>query len=559
MPRRSVEFTVRVTSCRDRVRTEIERVAEERFGYAQLRPVQLAAIETLVSGRDVLAVLPTGSGKSAIYQIAAALLDGITIVVSPLIALQRDQLEGLADAPDAPAAVAVNSSQTDAENGAAWSALRSGEATYVLLAPEQLRKEDVLERLRGLQVSLFAVDEAHCVSAWGHDFRPDYLQLGAAISRLGGPTTVALTATGSPPVREEITARLGLTDPYLASGGFDRPNISLAVTRHTEERAKRQAVVEQVAGLPMPGLVYTATRAGTERYAAALAEQGLRAAAYHAGLKSSERDDVHERFRDDQLDVVVATTAFGMGIDKPNVRFVVHADIPDSVDSYYQEIGRAGRDGEPSSAVLHYREQDLGLRRFFAARSPDTSALERAFDALLAEERPLTVAQLAERLDTTSRRLGGLLNSLESAGALTRRSGKLRPDRKLDARQAAAKAVERSEERERIDGSRIAMMRAYAEADSCRRQALLAYFGEEYERRCESCDWCAEHPDQPTTPQAPDADVPFPAQAEVVHREWGPGTVMSVEEDRITVFFEEQGYKVLSLEAIEEHDLLARA
>jgi ATP-dependent DNA helicase RecQ len=548
-----------MTSSRTRVRERAERVARERFGFAALRPVQRSAIEALVSGRDVLAVLPTGSGKSAIYQIAAALLDGITVVVSPLIALQRDQLEGLADAPDAPKAVAVNSSQSDSENEAAWTALEAGDATYVLLAPEQLGKEEVLERLRTLRVALFAVDEAHCVSSWGHDFRPDYLQLGGAITRLGSPTTVALTATGSPPVREEILTRLGLTDPYLASGGFDRPNISLSVIRHTEARAKRAAVVDQVAELPMPGLVYTATRADTERYAAELAERGFRAEAYHGGLRSRERDEVHERFRDDHLDVVVATTAFGMGIDKPNVRFVVHADIPDSVESYYQEIGRAGRDGEPAAAVLHYREEDLGLRRFFAARSPDTSALERAFETLLAADGPLTVAQLAERLDTTPRRIGGLLNSLESGGALTRRAGKLRPNRRLDAREAAAKAVERAEERERIDASRIAMMRAYAEADSCRRQELLGYFGEEYERRCENCDWCADHPDQPAAPQPADADLPFPTSSEVVHREWGAGTVMSVEEDRITVFFEEQGYKVLSLEAIEEHDLLARA
>lgn len=548
-----------MTSSPTSIRSRAERVARERFGYAELRPVQLAAIEALVAGRDVLAVLPTGSGKSAIYQIAAAMLDGITVVVSPLIALQRDQLEGLADAPDAPAAVAVNSSQSDRENEAAWQALGDGEATYVLLAPEQLGKEEVLERLRSLRVALFAVDEAHCVSAWGHDFRPDYLQLGAAIERVGRPPTVALTATGSPPVREEILDRLGLAEPYLASGGFDRPNISLTVTRHTEDRLKRQAVLDEVAELPSPGLVYTATRAATERYAAGLAERGLRAAAYHAGLKSTEREQVHERFRDDELDVVVATTAFGMGIDKPNVRFVVHADIPDSVDSYYQEIGRAGRDGEPSTAVLHYREEDLGLRRFFAARSPDTAALERAFDALLGEERPLTAGQLADRLDTTSRRLGGLLNALESGGAITRRSGKIRVNRRLDARTAAAKAVERSEERERIDQSRIAMMRAYAEADSCRRQVLLAYFGEDYDRRCESCDWCAEHPGETSAPPGSEADAPYPAQSEVVHREWGSGTVMSVDEDRITVFFEEQGYKVLSLEAVEEHRLLKRA
>ena len=548
-----------MTSSRDRVQDRIGRVALNRFGYEQLRPVQLAAIEALLNNQDVLAVLPTGSGKSAIYQITAALLDGVTVVVSPLIALQRDQLEGLADAPDAPRAVAVNSAQTDSENEAAWRALEGGEATYVLLAPEQLGKEDVIERLRRVSVALVAVDEAHCVSAWGHDFRPDYLQLGGAISRLGDPTTVALTATGSPPVRDEITERLGLSAPYLASGGFDRPNIALTVIRHTEEHAKRQAVVEEVLALPWPGLVYTATRAGAERYAEALEERGLRAAAYHAGLRNGDREHVHEAFRDDELDVVVATTAFGMGIDKPNVRFVVHADIPDSVDSYYQEIGRAGRDGEAARAALHYREQDLGLRRFFAARSPDTAALERVFGALLDADGPLPVARLAERLDTTTRRLGGLLNSLEAAGALTRRVGKLRPNRRLDPREAAARAVEHAEDRERIDHSRIAMMRAYAEADTCRRQVLLAYFGEEYDGRCENCDWCAEHPDEPAESAVVNSDAPFPPQSAVTHTEWGPGTVMSIEDDRITVFFEEQGYKVLSLAAIEEHDLLTRA
>ncbi|MFC0682371.1 RecQ family ATP-dependent DNA helicase [Lysobacter korlensis] len=548
-----------MTSSGERVRDRIERMALERFGYERLRPVQLAAIEALLSGRDVLAVLPTGSGKSAIYQIAAALLDGVTVVISPLIALQRDQLEGLADAPDAPTAVAVNSSQTDTENEAAWQALEGGEATYVLLAPEQLGKEDVVGRLRRVSVALVAVDEAHCVSAWGHDFRPDYLQIGAAITRLGEPTTVALTATGSPPVREEITERLRMSDPYLASGGFDRPNIALAVTRHTEEHAKRQAVVDEVAGLPRPGLVYTATRAGTERYAEALAELGMRAAAYHAGMRNGDRELVHDRFRDDELDVVVATTAFGMGIDKPNVRFVVHADIPDSVDSYSQEIGRAGRDGAAAQAVLHYREQDLGLRRFFAARRPDSAALERVFGALLDADGALPVSRLAERLDTTARRLGGLLNALEAAGALTRKAGKIRADRKLDPREAAARAVEHAEDRERIDESRIAMMRAYAEADTCRRQVLLAYFGEEYEGRCENCDWCADHPGEAAEPSVADADAPFPPASSVTHAEWGAGTVMSAEDDRITVFFEEQGYKVLSLAAIEEHDLLSRA
>jgi ATP-dependent DNA helicase RecQ len=546
-----------MTNSAANARERARRVARERFGYEELRPVQLGAIQALLGGRDVLAVMPTGSGKSAIYQVAGAMLDGITVVVSPLIALQRDQVDGLADAPDAPLAVAVNSSQSDARNEEAWQTLEAAAASYVFLAPEQLGKEEVVERLRKGRVALFAVDEAHCVSSWGHDFRPDYLQLGAIRARLGSPPTVALTATGSPPVREEILHRLKLTDPHFASGGFDRPNISLAVNRSVTAAEKRREVLDQVASLPRPGLLYVATRASTEGYAAALAERGLRTAAYHGGLRSSERDEVHERFRDDEYDVVVATTAFGMGIDKPNVRFVVHADIPDSVDSYYQEIGRAGRDGAAATAVLHYRQEDLGLRRFFAARSPDASALERLFAALLAAEKPVPVAALAKTLDTTSRRLSAQLNALESAGALTRKSGRLRPDRSLDPSEAAARALERAEDRERIDTSRIAMMRAYAESDTCRRQVLLAYFGEEYAGRCEHCDWCGSHAEeQDSVSPVEDTDAPFPAQAAVTHKEWGSGMVMSVEEDRITVFFEEQGYKVLSLAAIEEHDLL---
>ena len=272
--------------------------------------------------------------------------------------------------------------------------MERGEATFLFLAPEQLAKTSTVERIAALDIALFVVDEAHCVSAWGHDFRPDYLRLGEIRERLGNPTTAALTATAAPPVREEILARLRLRDPLVLVHGFDRPNIRLEVVRHHEDKEKRRAVIRQAteriaglrgSGLPgsgLPdsgtggcGLVYAAKRKDTEKYAARLARNGLRAEAYHAGRTPAERESVHRRFLDGQLDVVVATTAFGMGIDKPDVRFVLHADIPESLDSYYQQLGRAGRDGAPASAVLHYRSEDLGLRRFFATHTPDEASL----------------------------------------------------------------------------------------------------------------------------------------------------------------------------------------
>ena len=328
-----------VTSTRD----ELRRTAADTFGWTQLRPEQLEAMEHALEGRDVLAVLPTGSGKSAIYQVPALLRDGPAVVVSPLIALQHDQREGLADARDL-TAVAVNSVQKAGENRAAWEALDSGSAEYVFLAPEQLANDDVVERVRAARPALFVVDEAHCVSEWGHDFRPDYLRLGGVIARLDHPPVIALTATAAPPVRADIVERLGLRDHREVLASFDRPELHLAAHQYADADQRRAEVVERVvertgAGA---GLVYCATRKDTEAYAEALTARGVAVAAYHAGLKRAEREDVHERFLSGELGVVVATSAFGMGIDKPDVRYVLHAAAPASVDAYYQEIGRAG-------------------------------------------------------------------------------------------------------------------------------------------------------------------------------------------------------------------------
>jgi ATP-dependent DNA helicase RecQ len=331
----------------------------------------------VMEGRDTLVVMPTGSGKSAVYQVPAMLLDGPTVVVSPLISLQRDQVAGLLGRR-ARARGAGEQQPVDKDAEAAFDALRAGEVEFFFLAPEQLSKPEVLDAVAAAKPSLFVVDEAHCICSWGHDFRPDYLRLHTAIERVGRPRVLALTATASPPVRDEIVRRLRLEEPQLVVSGFDRPNLSLEVQSFREDDQRREAVVLRAMGEAKPGLVYTATRKSAEQYAAALGELGIDAAAYHAGMRAADREDVHGRFTAGGLDVVVATTAFGMGIDKADVRFVLHAEVADSLDSYYQEIGRAGRDGEPAVAALYYRPEDLGLRKFFAGGSRTSPGCARS-------------------------------------------------------------------------------------------------------------------------------------------------------------------------------------
>jgi RecQ family ATP-dependent DNA helicase len=536
-------------------RRRIRRTAREVFGWPRLRPGQDEAMQHLLRGRDVLLVMPTGSGKSAAYQVPAQLLDGPTIVISPLIALQRDQMLSLAKR-DAGGAVVVNSAQRAGSSEESLEQIRAGAAEYVFLAPEQLAKPEVVDRLAAARPSLVAVDEAHCVSSWGHDFRPDYRRLGRVIERLGHPRVIALTATASPPVREDIVAALGLRGVRQVIRGFDRPNISLRVRRFAEESVKRRSLVEDAAGRTGLGLVYVATRRDATAYAGELAAAGLRARAYHAGMKASDRERVHALFRDDELDVVVATSAFGMGIDKPNVRHVLHSAPPESPDSYYQEIGRAGRDGDPAEAVLYYRSEDLGLRRFFAGGKPDEEMMLRLATLLHRHGGSITARSVRETLGIGPSKLTGLVNLLQHAEAIeVNDRGDLRyAERGPAPDKATAEAMEIDESRRRVDDSRIDMMRGYAETTGCHRRYLLEYFGEPCPQTCGNCGNCAAGAVETTRTASP-----FPVRSKVVHASWGTGTVMREEPDRITVLFEDVGYKTLSLEAVQRDSLLSLA
>ncbi|MGY1883861.1 RecQ family ATP-dependent DNA helicase [Blastococcus sp. SYSU DS0753] len=542
-------------------RDALQQVAADTFGWPELHPEQLEAMDQVMAGRDVLAVLPTGAGKSAIYQVPALLKDGPTLVVSPLLALQRDQMEGIDDTA-APEAVAVNSAQRAGQTRHAWDAVREGDAEYLFLSPEQLAKDDVLDELAGLGISLFVVDEAHCVSAWGHDFRPDYLRLGTAIERLGHPPVLALTATAALPVRRDIVERLGLRDAAEVVASFDRPNLRLAVERQSDDRRKRSAVIVRVSGLMSDpstrgGLVYVASRKDAGYYADELAQLGHRVAAYHAGMKAADRERVHEQFLDGEVDVVVATSAFGMGIDKPDVRFVVHASAPESLDSYYQQIGRAGRDDEPAEICLFYRAEDLHLQTFLTASHAPHEALEDVAEALEEHDEPVRARELAEEVDVSPARRTRAVNLLEQAGAGgTTEDGRLEF---LDDDQAPAEAVHQAVEvadtHQRLIRSRIEMMRGYAETTGCRRQFLLGYFGEQLPQPCGNCDTC----EAGTAREHAVGDAPFPVNSAVRHAEWGHGVVMSVEPDRLTVLFDQEGYKTLATAAVESHHLLEAA
>ncbi len=535
------------------------RIVREKFGFKDFRPGQEAAIKAVLDGHDTLAILPTGLGKSMIYQVAAQLLTGPAVIVSPLIALQRDQVEAIEEM-DVGEAALLNSAMRATERQEVFHDLKEGTLNYLFLAPEQFSNEELLASIKAAHPALFVVDEAHCISEWGHDFRPEYLHLNTVIDALGRPPILALTATAAPLIREEIMERLGMHDPHVVVQGFDRPNIWLGVETFYSESDKKRALLERVVETEKPGIVYAATRKHAEEIAEALVERGVKATFYHAGMKTSERELAQSRFKNDEIEVIVATIAFGMGIDKPNVRFVFHYDISDLLDSYYQEIGRAGRDGEDTKAILFYRSEDLHIHRFFAGSGRiDLDQVEQVARVIQQSDgQSMVLHELQEKTGFSHTKLAETITRLEEIGFIeTLPTGEivLEKEQTFDLEAVAQEALEAHKSRREFDHSRIEMMRGYAEVADCRREYLLNYFGEDIDDPCGFCDNC----DAGITVEEDEENMPFPINSRVIHNSWGEGLVLRYEGDKMVVLFDEVGYKTLAVELVSEQGIVVPA
>jgi ATP-dependent DNA helicase RecQ len=517
----------------------IRELAHTRLGFEQLRPGQLRAVAAAAGGRDVLAVLPTGGGKSAIYELTGLLRAGPTVVVSPLIALQDDQRAHLRAA--GLSAIVLNSQQSAGAHAAALAASCDSD-TFVFLSPEQLGNAQTREALKRARPGLFVVDEAHLVSQWGHDFRTDYLRLGAQADALEAPVRLALTATAAQPVRLEICRRLGLRDPVVVVGDFDRPHIELSARRVRSVEEKHRELEQAAAELEGAGIVYAATHAGAQAAYDVLASAGHRVTLYHAGLSARARRDSMTAYLDGSARIVVATVAFGMGIDKPDVRWVLHADPPASLDAYYQELGRAGRDDQAAHARLLFRPQDFGAAVHFTSRSVRSDVVARVAE-LLATGRDVGVTR-----DLTA----ALVRLVDLGAAAWEAGGEVRWTGALSVAAAIAASDAETERENEVERSRLEMMRRYAEHTGCRRSFLLSYFGQSYRGPCGNCD-----NDRLARTQESIVE-PFAVGERVASDHWGEGTVQRYDGDQLTVLFDDHGYRDLLVPLVVERQLLRR-
>jgi ATP-dependent DNA helicase RecQ len=454
-----------------------------RFGLEEFRPGQEEAAGAVLAGHDLVAVMPTGSGKSLCFQLPALLLDGVTLVVSPLIALMKDQVDGLR--ARGLAAAALNSSMTGAERAAADGALASGRLRLLYVAPERLAQPGFRAALGRARVTRLVVDEAHCISQWGHDFRPDYTRLGELRASLGVPAA-AFTATATPEVRADIARQLGLRDPLEIVTGFERPNLTLSI-EPARTRADKERALERLLRDPgPPGIVYAATRKNVTLWAEHLAGRGLRAGQYHAGLADEARARVQDDFLAGRLDVIAATNAFGMGVDKADLRFVAHADVPGSLESYYQEVGRAGRDGKPARGALFFSPADVRTQEFFLAGSnPPPDAFRRAWQALGEGADEEEIEALAGG-DATQ----GM--ALQTAARVLRRAAEGRGLRLGSG--VPPIDLDRQAEKARRDRGRLDILLRYAFGSGCRTRFIYDYFAGGARAgavpRCGTCDVC---------------------------------------------------------------------
>ena len=474
-----------------RLRADLRRTLKTVFGLDDLRPGQDKVIQSVLAGTNTLAIMPTGAGKSLCYQLPALLLPGMTVVVSPLIALMKDQYDKMRTL--GLAASQVNSVIAGAEQAEHLERISAAEAEFVFTTPEQLANHDFLKELTGKTLDLLVIDEAHCISQWGHDFRPAYLALAEAHRALGKPTILALTATATQKVIDDIRARLGLDDMNVIQAGLYRPNLFFAVRPVDNEDDKQRETIELLSASQGPVIIYTATVAHAEALGQLLPSTGKRVARYHGRVPARERHDIQNAFMNGELDAIVATNAFGMGVDKPDIRLILHYDMPGSLDAYYQEAGRGGRDGERAECVLLLRRQDRAVHHFLmGGRYPTLDAFIDVY-RVLESAGPMKIVELKSAARGVAlSKIRVILTALKEAGLVTEKRGKgfalkrgTSTDRIGDI--AGAYLQRANDDREKLE--RMVM---YGQTALCRWATILKYFGDaDAIDACGHCDNCA--------------------------------------------------------------------
>ncbi|HZN85984.1 MAG TPA: ATP-dependent DNA helicase RecQ [Burkholderiales bacterium] len=527
----------------------VRRSLRETFGITRLHDGQHHVIARVLEGGDTLAIMPTGAGKSLCYQLPALHLEGTTVVVSPLISLMKDQADKLEAA--GVAAEQLNSAQPKREQEASLERIAERDDTIVFATPERLGDPAFIATLQKRRIALFVVDEAHCISQWGHDFRPAFLEIGHALRLLGNPPVLALTATAIADVIEDIRRQLDRPHMHVVNTGIYRPNLRFQVAQATREEAKFDRLREALGKARGCGIVYTATVKCCDEIHERLRAAGESVACYHGRMPTAERNASQDRFMRGEARVMVATNAFGMGIDKRDVRFVVHYQMPGNLESYYQEAGRAGRDGMPADCVLLFYRKDRQVQQFFLAkRYPSAEDVQAVQAVLTAAREPLSAEDIAATLKgVPANRISVALQLLRDAHVATAnraRAWSLRPGAAADTPRIERMA-QAYEEKAVRDQEALERMVFYAQTGFCRWRVLLDYFDEPMDgERCGHCDNCL-HP--PVADELPEVDqitvaaaalhhvVPFKAGDEVRVPRYGGGRVEQVAGDEVKVVF----------------------